>query len=214
MIVEARGHSTVALTSREDRGAMRLALGTMAILTACVGQATTPAPTPPGTIASPESGVYAALVDAIHERRAPDTLLLGDSTLAFRVSRDAVPSWRAEFDSIPATLATLLETVSAAKRSSAALPMPRPVRIVTSAELSEIFESRGRGGWQEFYRRYPRQRSYLRFTPVAFSADTLDALVYYEYYCGGLCGWGSAVWLRRQSNGRWQVQKTVGFWIS
>lgn len=161
-----------------------------------------------------EKAVYTALVDAIHARAVPDTLLLEDSTLAFRVPRDAVPSWRAEFDSIPATLPTLLETVSTAKRSSTVLPLPRPVRIVTSTELGEIFESRGRGGWQEFYRRYPRHRSYLRFTPVAFSADTLDALVYYEYYCGGLCGGGNVVWFRRQSNGRWQVQKIVAFWIS
>jgi hypothetical protein len=186
----------------------------MAILMACVGRATTPAPASPDTTASPELGVYTALVDAIHPRGVPDTLLLADSTLAFHVSRDAVPSWRAEFDSIPAALSTLLETISAAKRSSTVLPLPRPVRILTSAELDEIFETRGRDGWDEFYRRYPRQRSYLRFTPVAFSADTLDALVYYEQYCGSLCGEGTAVWLRRQSTGRWRVQKSVNFWIA
>jgi hypothetical protein len=135
-------------------------------------------------------------------------------TARWRFACREIPYQAGALSSIPATLPTLLESVSAAKRSSTVLPLHRPVRILTSAELSEIFERPGRSGWQEFYRRYPRQRSYLRFTPVAFSADTLDALVYYEYYCGGLCGEGSAVWLRGQSSGRWQVRKIVGFWVS
>jgi hypothetical protein len=88
------------------------------------------------------------------------------------------------------------------------------MRVLTGAELHEIFSS-GPNGWTEFHRRYPKQRGYLGLSPVAFSADSLDALVYYEYHCGGLCGRGDAVWLNRSAaTDRWRLRKRVMFWIS
>jgi hypothetical protein len=160
--------------------------------------------------------VYATLVDSAYTRPTPDTLLVAESTVAFRIPPVGTRSeWRRKYDSIPAELPAALAAASRSKRPSSELPLPRPVRFIAHAELTEIF-ARGVGeGWQEFYRRYPRQRNYLAFSPVVFSADSVDALVYLEYHCGGLCGGGDLYWLTRTGNGRgWRVQKKVMFWVS
>ena len=154
------------------------------------------------------------LIDSLYARPIPDTLVVAESTFTFKVPQGSVPSWRAAFDEIPAALPAALETRSRDKRTSAGLPLPRPIRIVTDAALREIFAPGVGDGWKEFNRRYPRQRTYYQFSPVAFSTDSLDALVYYEYRCGGRCGGGNAVWLTRRDNVRWQVRKIVTFWIS
>lgn len=160
------------------------------------------------------AAVYAALLDSVHTRLAPDTLLVADSTLTFRVPTEGLSSWHALFDSLPKGLAAALQATSRDKQRSATLPLPRPTQLITSATLREIFAGGISGGWAEFYRRYPRQRNYLRFSPVAFTTDSLDALVYYEYRCGGRCGGGNAVWLTRRDGTRWRVRKVFNFWIS
>jgi hypothetical protein len=180
-------------------------------LVGCAHQAS---PRPTAVEGAPDAGVYAALIASLPMRRVPDTLLLVDSTLQFRAPGGGVPQWRTQFDSIPPELSHGLDALSRSKRASEQLPLPRPVRIVSAAALREIFSLGVRGGWEELHRRYPNQRGYLRFSPVAFSADTLDALVYYESHCGGLCGRGAAVWLTRRASAHWRVRKVVQFWVS
>ncbi len=161
-----------------------------------------------------EAAVYAALIDSLYQHPLPETLLVSDSTLTICVPRGGAASWRAQLDSIPSGLPAALETISSAKRSSASLPLPRPVRILTEATLRELFAGGPRRGWEEFARRYPGQRRYSAFSPVAFSSDGGEALVYYEYHCGGRCGAGIVVWLTRRRDGRWGVRKLVGLWVS
>jgi hypothetical protein len=161
-----------------------------------------------------EAGVYAALVDSLFTRPVPDTLLVAESTLVFRAPHGGVPEWHAQFDSIPKALPPALETISLVRRSSRSLPLHRPIRLVTRAELREIFVRGRLDSWDEFYRRYPRQRNLLQFSPVAFSTDNRDALVYYEYHCGFECGGGEIVWLVRTERGQWRVRKMVEVWVS
>lgn len=165
------------------------------------------------------SSVYLVLIDFLGARAAPDTLLVADSTLSFSLPPSAPPyhwraEWRAQFDSLPRGLADALHSISRDKQPSTDLPLPRPVQLITRATLQEIFGGGTRGGWEEFYRRYPRQRNYLQFSPVAFTKDSLDALVYYEYHCHALCGGGNAVWLTRREGNRWRVRKVLQFWVS
>lgn len=190
---------------------MRFNYAALGLVVACAPSAPPSPVTPAG---APEAAVYAALIDSVYTRPVPDTLLLGDSTVDFHAPRGGIPTWRTQFDSIPGALPPVLEAVSRSKRASATLPLSRPMRIVTEGERREIFARGIDAGWMEFYRRYPRQRNYLRFSPVAFSRDSLDAMVYYEYHCGGLCGGGDAVWLTRRDDQRWRVRKVVEFWVS
>lgn len=190
---------------------MRFRYAMLALVVAC-GPTAGPASVAPRV--APERAVYAALIDSVYTRPVRDTLLLGDSTIGFRAPSGGILTWRTQFDSIPRALPLALDEVSRVTRASATLPLSRPVRIITDAERREIFARGIEVGWVEFYRRYPRQRRYLRFSPVAFSSDSLDAMVYYEYYCGGLCGGGNAVWLTRRDDHTWRVRKVVGLWVS
>lgn len=163
---------------------------------------------------SVEADVYAALLDSLERKPLPDTLLVGDSSLRFRAPTGGVSSWRGEFNAIPPDLPRRLEAASRKRVPSHLLGLPRPLKVLTRAELAEIFGA-GPAGWIEFHRRYPHQRSYIELSPVAFSTDSLDALVYYEYHCGGRCGGGDAVWLSRTSTASgWHVRKRIPFWVS
>jgi hypothetical protein len=91
---------------------------------------------------SPETAVFAALLDNIGMGTLPDTLLLGDSTLQFHAPTAANSrSWRAQFDSIPAQLPIRLEEISKTKVATESLALPRPMRVLTRAELREIFSA-------------------------------------------------------------------------
>jgi hypothetical protein len=120
----------------------------------------------------------------------------------------------AQFDSVPEALPPALETLSRVRRSSSDLALQRPIRLVTRSELREIFVRGRRDSWDEFYRRYPRQRNLLQFSPVAFSSDKRHALVYYEYHCGFECGGGEIVWLVRADQRQWRVRKMIEVWVS
>lgn len=160
------------------------------------------------------SRVYAAVIDSVFTRGVPDTLLVAESTLAFRAPSGGIPAWRAQFDSLPAGLPAALESASAFRQSSDQLPLPRPIRVVTRRELREIFAAGIDAGWKELARRYPRQRQYIQFSPAVFTSGYTDALVYYEYHCGGLCGGGEIVWLQPAGDGRWRVRKILQRWVS
>lgn len=160
-----------------------------------------------------EAAVYAALIEALVRPQA-DTLVFSDSTIAFPVPAGGFRRLQPQFDSMPLGLSARLYEVSATLRPTSTLALPQPVRVLTRVERDEIFAGGPRVGWEEFHRRFPKQRQWLEFSPVAFSADSGSALVYYRHHCGPRCGGGSAVWLKLQKGGRWEVRKVVGLWAS
>jgi hypothetical protein len=160
------------------------------------------------------TAVYDAVIGDVYSDGRPDTVLIGDSSLVFHLpTTDAVPHWRAQFDSFPPRLVTELARQSATQLPSSRLALPPSTRTITSAELQDIF-SRGRDGWAEFYRRYPRQRLWITLSPVVFNQDSTQALLYREYHCGSLCGSGDLMWLERRVDATWRVHKYLNHWVS
>jgi hypothetical protein len=129
--------------------------------------------------------------------------------MRFRVPANASPIWRHGLDSIPSNLLTRLEVTSQPEQPSTELSLPRPIRAISNPELFAILMH---GGWVEFFRRYPHQRQLLQLTPIAFSTEGLDALVYFEYLCGQECRGANAVWLKRDQAQSWKIRKVVSFW--
>jgi hypothetical protein len=177
--------------------------------------------------------VYSAVLDSVFPSRIPDTLLVIDSTLRFRMplesnrpaASDSLLSpdryrfdglrrdWWRRYDAIPHGLVRRLEAVSLVRQPSSALRLPRPVYLLSKVELREIFSSQVTAGWIEFARRFPHSKRYSAFSKIAYSSDALTALMYYEYHCGGLCGGGDIVLLVREG-GRWRVKQILNLWIS
>ena len=53
----------------------------------------------------------------------------------------------------------------------------------------------------------------LSFSEVMYSEDQNRSAVYYSWVCGGLCGHGSLVYLRRVDK-RWVIERADELWIS
>jgi len=67
--------------------------------------------------------------------------------------------------------------------------------------------------WTKFYQKYPRSSGLISFSNVGFNAQHNQAFVYAARGCGGLCGEGSYVLLRKV-NGKWEIVKDQGLWVS
>lgn len=59
---------------------------------------------------------------------------------------------------------------------------------------------------------YPARGS-VRFSRAAFTRDRARALVYVDYHCGGRCGTGELILLRR-TGGRWAIEERQRVWVS
>jgi hypothetical protein len=76
-----------------------------------------------------------------------------------------------------------------------------------------FFKKKGVAGWKDFYKRYPKSSGYWSISPVGYSTNGTEALVYVGHHCGGLCGTGHLVLLAKE-NDRWVVKNRVMLWIS
>jgi hypothetical protein len=68
-------------------------------------------------------------------------------------------------------------------------------------------------GWKSFYEKYPESGGLVSFSRVGFNAATNQALVYFEHWCGGLCGSGNYILLRKEGEG-WKVVSVSRAWNS
>ena len=86
------------------------------------------------------------------------------------------------------------------------------VHFLDFGDSSEIFKTR-RNGWAEFRKRFPRANGLLTFSTVGFNLARTQALVSVERQCGGLCGDGKFVLLKKV-NGRWMILRKINAWKS
>jgi hypothetical protein len=85
-------------------------------------------------------------------------------------------------------------------------------RIVSAEEINGYFDERGKG-WEEFYKKYPKSSGLIFFSRVGFNSQHNEAFVYVGHTCGGLCGSGGYVSLKKLGAG-WAIQKSEGVWVS
>jgi hypothetical protein len=151
-------------------------------------------------VARASAGIYEALLAHAFPAGRPDTILLDDKTVSYhdlpagnwlRRGKDVVPS------PLPARLSAL---------SAAALAVPpqvfaAPVRLLSTASALRLAERRLGG------------TTILAVTPIAFTDDSSQALVYYDARCGGLCGGGYELWFVRAADGRWVLRQDLAHWI-
>lgn len=185
---------------------MRVLCCALLLVIACSGR---PEPTPRVEETSAEANVYAALFESVMPPLRPGAIVVVDSTASLPAG--FLSSRFGKRDSMPPELPATLDRLMQAKHPAAKLHFSRPVLLVPDTTLRAIFIA---GGWTEFRRRYAGQHGFLRVSPVALSADSLDALVYYELRCGGLCGTGEALWISRRGTNRWHLRKRFHFWSS
>jgi hypothetical protein len=82
--------------------------------------------------------------------------------------------------------------------------------FVQREELEQFLKE---GRWEEFYKKYPVSGGFISFSRVGFNREKNEALVYFEHWCGGLCGSGIYLQLKKGEQG-WKVSKVDRAWIS
>jgi hypothetical protein len=85
--------------------------------------------------------------------------------------------------------------------------------LLSPETYNRFFDSEAGHGWADFYKKYPRANGLIFFSKIGFNKQRDQALVYAGSACGGLCGDGSYVLLRRRAD-KWAIEKAVRVWIS
>jgi len=85
--------------------------------------------------------------------------------------------------------------------------------LFSEEERTRIFKKGVGAGWEAFYNKYPRSSGCWDFSPVGYSTNGTEALVYLGHHCGGLCGTGHLVLLAKEKD-HWVVRNRVMLWIS
>jgi hypothetical protein len=88
----------------------------------------------------------------------------------------------------------------------------KKVVLLSKEESAEIFN---RGGWDEFYRRYPDSAGLLAMSRVGFNAGRDTAFLYVGSSSGPRSGAGCFVLLQKsKASGRWYIVKHIPLWVS
>jgi hypothetical protein len=179
----------------------------------------------------------AACVEAPVFRPTPRT---DDEPRAIAAALDSLFSWADEILLEPQTIRhfgsarssgaseDVLRDFAEVTRESAATPLPLPTRrksrVFTEDEHARV-RAKSQMVWEGktvidmerfssvMREEHPRTAFFVSFTRAGFNADRTEALVYVTIRCGGLCGSGNYVHVRR-SGSRWLVQRIVQTWVS
>jgi hypothetical protein len=162
------------------------------------------------------AGVYAELLGQSYHAVPASRMVVKDTSAAMPTLRGSSSEWLKQFDEIPLELRQLVRQPSPtqARRLDASMFPPR-TRLVPASAIEAIFTNSGvEENWSVF-RTQVKAHGWLAFSDVLVASDQLNALVYYEARCGGLCGEGGYVWLRRDAAGSpWRISKKIVSWMS
>lgn len=147
-------------------------------------------------------------------RSSPDFVLADRTTVDTFFDSD--PNWGFRSDSKQAPRSQTVANFRARLKNSCAI---RPLfkaqispHLVSNDEISKLFKQKG-DGWKRFYKHYPKSSGIWNLSPVGYSDDGREALVYVAHGCGGLCGTGHLFLLAKQ-DGVWVVKNRTMLWIS
>jgi len=87
--------------------------------------------------------------------------------------------------------------------------IPATYVLVDRSESNRLFD----GGWSQFHEKYPGSSGVLDFSEVAFDFEQRQALVRVSRNCGGECGAGGFVLLKKV-DGVWRLDKQIRTWVS
>jgi hypothetical protein len=162
-----------------------------------------------------EAEVYRLLFEGRYHGTSPSRMAVSDVAVSMPTLSRASTEWLKEFDDVPVALR---QAASQASPTSAhpfdVAQFPADAKVVSEPAIRRIFAGGVEEGWATFRREYGSE-GWLTFSDVLFTIDGLDALVYYEARCGGLCGEGGYAWLHRDAaSSSWSIRKKIIRWLS
>jgi len=116
-------------------------------------------------------------------------------------------------ESMPEALPQTLDTYLAVNQSSKPLRVANLGISYVLVKDSDLPDDGIDRFWTKFYKKFPKSPGILFFSDIGFNDRHDQAFVYAGKTCGGLCGEGEYVLLRKV-NGKWEIQKEHDLWVS
>ena len=163
-----------------------------------------------------DTGLYAALLNDRYHAVPAARMVVQDTAVAMPVLQSSSSEWLKNFDDVPIELRRLASRPSPTRvhRLDVSL-FPSLTRFISTSTIDRIFAGGGpHDNWSAFATEVKAQ-GWMAFSDALLAGDQLNALVYYEANCGGLCGEGGYAWLRRDTVGSpWRVAKKIVSWMA
>jgi hypothetical protein len=163
------------------------------------------------------AGLYAVLLRERYHGWAPASqTVVKDRAVAMPTLRGSSDEWAKQFEEVPSDLRRAASEPSPTESHSLDPSLfPTGTRLVSTVAVETTFRGSGiEENWSAFRRQFKSQ-GWLAFSDALVADDRLDALVYYEARCGGMCGEGGYVWLHRDTaSAPWLIAKKIVSWMS
>ena len=160
--------------------------------------------------ASTEAALYAPLFGASFHAKPAVSFVVQDTSVAMATLGGSSPDWLKQFDDVPMALrraASRPEPTRVGRLNPKSLPTG--VRMAPAQATRTVMAHRTSEAWEVFKRQYNAD-GWLAFSYPVLTPAGLDALVYYEAECGGLCGETGYAWLHRDSaQSGWTLKKKI-----
>ena len=163
-----------------------------------------------GAQSAPEPDVYAVLREERYHAFPASGMRVLDRSILMPSLQGASSNWLRQFASVPAELRELAMNQSPTKAQPfGPAVFPAEARMVSQEEIDALHAAHGSRFWDEFKSRFDAT-GWISFSDVILSREGLDALVYYEAQCGGLCAEAGYAWVHRDTRqSRWSVRLRV-----
>jgi len=201
----------------DPREMMRRAIVVLTLLAAACTPAPRPSPAPVRSAAgadADELAVMALVVDSVLAQPDQPFLVMADSTSSSHLDAEQLANF------VPAMDATARAQIIADFGARNATPSPTPTAIpatsvIRISNISRIFAAEGDFGakWETFFTRFAPVRAYSTLSHPGFDAARRNAVIATGTVCGGRCGQGRLIVLRKMETG-WTIAQRVDTWIS
>ena len=128
------------------------------------------------------------------------------------------PMQDAEAQAIKKEAPELLKSLLKLNKESVALDLGRlqssvTLTTFTDQQAKEIFEGKGAGHWEEFYRRFPNSQGVSVLSRVVYSSAKTQALLYIGTMTQMVAGEGQLV-LFEKNGSEWRMKRHGIVWVS
>jgi hypothetical protein len=198
---------------------MRRSLRSLLVVSAAACAARSAATLP--DVHSADQAVYRAVLDSLfvpHNSSRVTHLVIVDSTSTYRLDVPGAEAVRALYriPGIDSAAIRDYETRNLQPHSLKYLPtlgLRLPVVLATSESLRVVPGEGPEKYWNRFYQRYPHSGGSIILSAIGYNVKGDVAILMVEHGCGGLCGSGSTVVVRRD-DGRWHLIAVQNLWMS
>jgi len=149
-----------------------------------------------------DAAIYAAFLETVNRDPRADTLFVDAESAVFQ-------SMSAHYDSVAPGLGAALVKASSPPRAASTLHLPPPIVWITATTPEVVRERAMNGPPGHPASKGQGTKGVWKFSPIVYSRNGRDALLYYRLVCGAECGEDALVWAGKAATGKWEIRRTA-----